>query len=249
MKYLSAVFVFGLVGVVAGCGGDSSGGGSGDETSAEGLWIGGTGNGRAVTGVILDDGTYWILYSIVGNSNVLGGLVQGDGSSQNGSFTSTNGKDFNLEGLGISSVNVDANYTEEQSFDGIVQYSGTGEEISFDTSYDSDYELEPSLSEIEGSYSGAAATSAGTESATVAFSASGEITGASADGCDYTGTVSPRDQGNIYDLSVTFGGGNCVNGSSTVTGVAYFDAVNQEITSAALNGARTDGFIYVGGKL
>lgn len=254
MQHASAVICLALSGVVAGCGG-GGGGGSSDSgstpapaTSAEGLWVGSTDNDRAVTGLVLDDSTYWVLYSIMGNSAIIGGAVQGSGTSQNGSFTSVNGRDFNLEGLGASDVTVNASYVMEQTFSGTIEYAGTGEQITFTSSYDSDYELTPSLAAISGTYSGAASTSGGTESATVTVSDSGAISGSGASGCSFTGSASPRAQGNVYNLSVTFGGGVCANGTSTVTGVAYFDAETKQLRSAALNSAKTDGFIYVGTK-
>lgn len=42
-----------------------------DLGTAEGLWNGTTGSGRVFSGLVLDDGTYWFLYSAVGNNAVL----------------------------------------------------------------------------------------------------------------------------------------------------------------------------------
>lgn len=69
--------------------------------SAEGRWTGTTSTGRAIVGLVLDDGSYWLLYSARGNPNVLAGLVEGTGTSHSGSFGSSNTRDFNLEGAGI----------------------------------------------------------------------------------------------------------------------------------------------------
>ena len=64
--------------------------------TAEGLWTGMMA-GRTVNGAVLDDGTYWFLYSAVGNSALMAGTLQGNGSSLNGTFTSSNGLDFSNE--------------------------------------------------------------------------------------------------------------------------------------------------------
>ena len=240
-----------LAGALSACGGGGGGDGGSSPapaTSAEGLWIGSTNNGRSVTGVVLDDGIYWVLYSLVGNSAVIAGAIQGNGTSQNGSFVSSNGKDFNLEGLGVIDATVSASYVMKQSFTGAVTYTATGAQVTFTSSYDSNYELTPSLTAIAGTYSGSAATTGGSESATVTISTSGAISGSGASGCAFSGSATPRAHGNIYNVSVTFAGGVCDNGTSTVTGVAHFDAATKLLRSAALNSARTNGFIYVGTK-
>ncbi len=49
-------------------------------------------------------------------------------------------------------------------------------------------------------------------------------------------------------MSVTFGGGACSLGTSTVTGVAYYDANDRTLVVAALNATRTNGFLFLGTK-
>lgn len=248
MKHILIVCLACVVSV-SGCGGGGGDGGSpAPATSAEGLWLGTTSNGRTIAGFVLDDDTYWVLYSLIGNSAVIAGAVQGNGTSQSGSFTSSNGKDFNLEGFGVNDVTVSASYVMKQSFNGTIRYTATGDQVTFTSSYNSDYDLTPSLAVLAGTYSGSAATSGGTESATVTISVAGAISGSSASGCNFSGSASPRTHGNVYNVSVTFAGGTCANGTNTVTGVANFDAPTNQINSAALNSARTDGFIFVGTK-
>ncbi|MFA5938662.1 MAG: hypothetical protein WC809_04830 [Sinimarinibacterium sp.] len=246
--WLAAVFAVSL----AACGGGGGDGDGGDNpepaTSAEGLWVGTTSTNRSFAALVLDDGTYWVLYSSQGNSAVVGGAIQGSGTSQSGSFTSSNGRDFSLEGLGVTNLTLNANYVMKQSFNGTVRYTASGEQVTFTSSYDSGYDLTPSLAAVAGSYSGSAATSGGTEAANVSISAAGAISGSGASGCTYSGSATPRARGNVYDISVTFNGGVCANGTSTVSGVAYYDASTKQITSTALNDARTDGFIYIGTK-
>ena len=245
MKRMLAIGLLSVV-IVTGCGGGGNGDGSG--TSAEGLWNGTTSNGRAMSGLVLDDGTYWVLYSLMGNSAVIAGGVQGTGRSRNGAFSSSNGRDFNLEGLGVNDVDISANYVMQESLSGSLRYRATGEVVSFSASYDASYELIPSLELIAGTYSGSAATSGGTEFATASVSTSGAISGSSAGGCTFSGTGSPRARGNVYDVVVTFDGGMCALGTQAVRGVAYFDADLNQLVSAATNNARTDGFIFAGIK-
>jgi hypothetical protein len=52
----------------------------------------------SLAGLVLDDGTYWILYSAPGDSAVIAGAIQGNG-------TSSNGKDFRV-GVAVNDARV-----------------------------------------------------------------------------------------------------------------------------------------------
>lgn len=231
---------------VSACGG-GGGGTTSTPSPAEGLWQGTTSTNRSVSGFVLDDGTYWFLYSVAGSPSIIAGAAQGNASASNGSFSSSNGKDFNLEGSGISDFTMAGTYTARTSLNGTMTYSPSGT-VTFTNTYNPDYDLTPSLAAMAGNYAGAAATSAGVEPTAVAISGSGVITGSGQSGCLFTGIATPRARGNVYNISVTFGGGVCTLGTSTVSGIAHFDAATKILRSAALNSARTDGFIFVGAK-
>jgi hypothetical protein len=248
MKHLVlAIVVFTL----AACGSGSGGGGGDDDDTvsgtAEGLWQGTTNAGRTVTGVVLDDDTYWVFYSIIGNSGVIAGVVQGNGTSSNGSFTSSNGLDFNFEGLGVTTFTLASTYAAKSSWDGTLNYSPSVT-TTFTSSYDSDYDLTPSLAAIAGTYSGSSFSPGGPESTGVAITSTGDISGIGVGGCMFSGSVSPRANGNIFDISITFDSGGCVVGISTATGVAYFDVPTKQFTSVGLDSTRTGGFIFIGNK-
>jgi hypothetical protein len=245
---VSAILI--LAGSISACGGSdesSSPPPPAPATSAEGLWNGTTDTGRSVAGLVLNDGTYWFLYSPVGNPNVLAGLVQGNGSSQTGSFTSSNTRDFNFEGPAILDAILAGSYVKKQSLSGTVTYV-LGGQTTFTSTYDADYDLTPDVNLVVGTYTGSTPTDGGTEDVTVTVSAPDSITGSSITGCNFVGSFSPRSHGNVYDVSVTFAGGVCSNGTSTVNGVAFFDAATKTLYSAALNSTRTNGFVYVGTK-
>ena len=184
-----------------GGGGGSLGGGGTVPASgtAEGLWKGTTNTNRTIAGVVLDDGTYWFIYSSVGNSAVVAGAVQGNGTSSGGAFSSSNGKDFNLEGLGVNNFTLAGSYTAKSSLGGTLTYAPSSTS-TFTSTYNSNYELTPSLATIAGTYSGSAATSGGTESAVFTINGAGAISGSGASGCTFTGTASPRTKGNVYNL-------------------------------------------------
>ena len=219
-------------------------------TSAEGLWNGTSGNGRTIAGLVLDDGTYWFLYSAINSPSLIAGVIQGTSSTQGSSFTSSNGKDFNLEGLGILDLTITGSYVTKHSLSGAMAIlpSLGGGGTTFTSLYNADYDVTPNASLLAGTYTGSTATVEGTELVTVTVSSPGSITGSSASGCSFSGSFSPRARGNAYDVSATFAGGVCSNGTSTVTGIAFFDAATKTLYSAALNSARTNGFIYRGAK-
>jgi hypothetical protein len=64
-----------------------------------------------------------------------------------------------------------------------------------------------------------------------------------AGGCGFAGAATIHVKGNVYDVSVTFGGGHCSNGTSVVTGIAYYNATK---LSAGLN-SKSDEWVFVWG--
>lgn len=239
------VHVVALAGIqllLAGCGG---GGSDAPAGTAQGLWIGTSNTNRTVTGIVLSDGTYYVLYSAVGNPNLIAGVVQGNGTSSGGTFTSGNARDFNLEGLGVQSANVTANYTQRQSLNGSIAYNvGT---TTFASSYSADFEVVPTLATVTGTYTGQVALSVGVQSATVTVLGNGALSGTGG-GCAFTGTAAPRTDGNAYNISITFGGSPCLFANQTFVGLAHYDATRRLLRAAAPNASRTDGVLFVGTK-
>lgn len=229
--------------------GDNGGSGGSATTTAEGLWRGTTDTNRSVTGVVLHDGTFYVLYSAAGNPSVIAGVVQGSGTSNNGSLSSSNAKDFNLEGHVVYPVTVSASYYVKQSLNGQVTSvnppSGT---VSFTSTYDSSYEVTPTISALVGTYLGQVATSGGVESVTLTVNSSGVISGTGASGCAASGTVATRSDGNIYDFSIAFGGAPCQLANQTLIGIAYYNSITHFLYGAAPNASRTDGVLFVGSK-
>ena len=248
-KHLVSILGIALTLTVGGCGGDSDSTPAPTPTpaasSAEGLWSGSTNTNRTIGGVVLDDGTYYVLYSVPANPNVLAGMVQGNGTSNNGSFTSANARDFNLEGFGVLSATISGSYAERQSLSGSITYSGGGV-TTFTSTFDPAYDTTPSLASLAGTYTGQAGSIGGVQSATVTVAATGVFTGVEADGCSFTGTATPRVRGNIFDQSVTFGGAPCEFAGSTLVGIAYLDVPNHRLYGAAPASNRTNAVIFSG---
>jgi hypothetical protein len=81
------------------------------------------------------------------------------------------------------------------------------------------------------------------QNAVATLNATGAFSG-SVSGCSFAGTAMPHGNVNVFDLSVTFQGGLCVFGTSTLTGIAQFDGIY--LIAVAPNAARTDGFFFIG---
>lgn len=215
-------------------------------TTAEGLWTGTTGDGRTISGLVLDDDTYWLWYSAVGQPSVLAGGFQGSGLSQNGAFTSSNGIDFNLEGigpLGLVDTTLAANYVIRKSFNGVITYPTTTQ-TSFTSTFNTDYDAAPSVASLVGTYIWSSTSGI----FTITIDPSGSIAG-TLQACIYTGTLSPRTAGNVYDVSITAGGRLCGGTGLLQTGVAWFDAATNRIFISTLNrGNGIFSIIFVGTK-
>lgn len=213
-----------------------------------GLWQGSTSSGRTLTTFILDDGVYWMLYSSLNAGAAIAGLIQGSATTINGSFSSSDAKDVNLEGQGIGAATLSASYVAKQSLNGSISYLNSNQTVSFTSTYNIGYEQAPSLATLAGTYSGIASSAGSSDAALVRIDAGGNLAGIATSGCQFAGTVAPHARGNLYDISISFKGGVCSNGSSALKGVGYYDADAKRLYNVALNGDRSSGFIFVGLK-
>ncbi len=213
-------------------------------TSAEGRWTGSTSAGRTVVGLILEDGSYWLFYTTTDTPTILAGLVQGIGTSHSGSFGSSNTRDFNLEGAGIRTATMQGSYVPNKSFQGTIAYV-TGDTENVTSTYHADSESTSNMNLVVGTYAGLRDDK---HTITITVDSAGTLSVHASDGCTFTGTFSPRAKGNVLHTSVTFGGGACRQGTETLTGVAFYDAVTNRLYSAALNHARTTSSLFLGTK-
>lgn len=133
-----------------GCGGQTS-----DQTStlasantAAGLWAGTTNTNRTLTTAVLDDGTYYFFYSSAVNPNQIAGVIQGTGTSNNGSFTSPNTKDFGI-GVAVQDATISADYASRQFLNGSIAYSVAGT-VTFTSSYNTAYDTAPTVASLAG---------------------------------------------------------------------------------------------------
>src|SRR5207253_5143502 len=85
-------------------------------TPAEGFWDGTTSTNSAIDGVVLDDRTFYFFYA----DNSSAGLVQGTATAVNGQFASSNAKNFDFTGLGVTAVSIAGTYAPRTSLNGAI---------------------------------------------------------------------------------------------------------------------------------
>jgi hypothetical protein len=242
--------------VLTGCGG----GGGGDSTttpvpqtaSAEGLWIGTTVDNRVVEGFVLDDGSYYAVYSEPFGSSVVG-VVQGSGSSLNGTYTTSNARDYYFGSSPyVESVTVTGNYVPMQTINGVSIWPD-GSRSTFSAVYDPDYDATPSLTVVAGTYSGevvGGSESLGVNSDDIVatISTGGTITGSSTYGCSFSGSVAPRTHGNVYNVSIIMGGAPCLFPNQTLTGMLFYRSDTQVTFSVTQTADRSGGLVLLAQK-
>jgi len=239
------VFFMCLVLSTIGCGSDS-GSTAPVVSEAEGLYHGHTNTNRETSGIILEDGTFYIVYSVENNPDLIAGVLQGNCTTNSGNLTSSNAKDFNIEASGIYPATITASYSET-SLNGTVSYNN-GTSSTFLTTYDSTYENTPYLSDLAGTFNGAVAFSLGTEDAILTILPNGTLSGVGESGCEITGTITPRSSGDVYNVSISFGDDPCYYKNKTITGIGYYDINTGRLWLAALTSNRSDCVIFVGTK-
>ena len=216
-------------------------------STAEGLWLGTTNTNRTLTAAVLDDGTYYVFYSLAAAPAQIAGIIQGTGASNDGSFTSSNAKDFGI-GVAVLDATLSATYATRQSFNGSIIYPGASA-VTLTSSYNSAYDTTPTVASLTGVYTGQLGDSLGLQTANVTVLSDGTFTGSEQNGCTFTGTVTARTKGDVFDQSLTFGGVPCLLPGSTFQGILYFDIPTRRLYTAAPNSLRTNAAIFFGTKI
>lgn len=225
--------------VLAACGG--GGGGSSSTPApmppASGLYQGTTDTNRQASVLVLDDGRVYSLYSVVGNPNTIAGGIIGTVASNNGALSNGNGLDYNLEGQGVNAVTLSGTYTAKASVSTTIQYAN-GTKVTFNGKYDTSYDTTPTQATVTGTFKGTSVTNLGSDpDVTITADANGSITGTGT-GCAFTGTIKPHSAGNVYDVTINFGAGQCAYPNTSATGVGVINgtAIHVELQTPAKAG-------------
>lgn len=251
MRYFFIKFVtlwLACTAILSGCGG-SLGGAPGQASTAEGLFVGTNSASQAITMFVVNTGPYYQFYSAANNPAVIAGALQGTTLQSNGSVTSADTIDINLQGLGARAASLSGSYVTAQSNNGTVIYPSLNQTTTFAATYSpAGYQAAPNLAILAGTYTGNGGSSALAENHTLTISTSGAINGAGAGGCAYSGTAVLLAKGNGYLIALSFGGAPCALANSTITGIAYLDSATKRLYATGLLATRVDGFVFSGTK-
>ncbi len=236
--------------LIAGCGG----GGDSPATTvptAEGVY-GGTLTGstsNAFQMLVLENGDYWTMYG-TSTSTIffVNGFVQGSGASSNGTFSSSNARDFGFAPAVSGSVSATYNASTPSISGTVSAPAGT---VGFSGGAIAgslyNYNTPASVSSISGAW---ALTELAGSRLALNIAASGAFTASSSDGCNFSGTVTPRPSGkNVFNVALTFGPAPCGLPGQAATGIAVAYPLSSGATQlvvAAVDGPRTYGAAAVG---
>lgn len=257
-RTLGAAVLSGLL--LAACGG---GGGNTSASSTspvatapavDGFYSGQTDKGEAVTGVILADNSYFMLYSKPNLPTSLSGVVFGAGTVQSGSFSSAASTDIRLNDtatpptIATPSVTLSASYEPKKTFNGTLSYPDNSV-TAFTSAYNDAYTTPPTLASWQGTYTGTIASAGQWESLTLTVAADGTMSGPLLCDCNVSAVARPLSAGNAYGINIKFNGGNHLLSGLTLTGTAYLDTVNKRLVLFGnLDGANPRPAIYFGTK-
>jgi Repeat of unknown function (DUF5648) len=222
---------------------------TGGVATAEGVWTGTTDRNETVRAIILDDGTYYMLYSKPGTATDAG-VFQGSGSAVGGIFSSSDGKDFpipqgatlersivrmSLSGSYVPRTNLQLTITDAGGARSLVatHVSGSGQPAS--------------LAAAAGQYTGFTGHAAGGKNpASFTLDASGNIAGGSAF-CSFQGTLTPNRSVNVFDW-VQRAPGGCSFGKGPIFGIIHYDEATGQLRGFAPFDLRSDQFYLIGTK-
>ena len=218
--------------------------------SPQGLYLGSLDGGLQFASLILENGQYWGLYSRNREGYFqTAGMVQGSGSSNGGSFSAPDVRDFNP--IPFNPGSLTATYAPQSRLDGTL---GTPNgDIPFVNTAPGlplyDYNATPNPSQLAGKW-----TMLGSDGATYAMT--GPVNGnISAVGtCSFSGTLLPRPSGkNVFNASLNFDAGACRLSGQSASGVGFSwlqdGGIVRQLIIATVRADRTMGTVMTGSQV
>lgn len=196
-----------------------------------GLWQGTTHTGRATHVVILDDGRFYFLYSTIADTTIMGGSIVGRMTNSGQSYTSQLAYDFDWEGMAGQTGTLTGSIDNQAGFNGNMNYTTNADRaFSFTSSLRQPAANVVTLTDVAGAYANSDRTM------TMDIDEKGGVSGvAFSKKCAFAGTVVPtRNYTSILQITLSFAGGGCSLGASTVEGIAIYNPERKELLGAAV---------------
>jgi len=237
--------------LVAGCGGggDDSGPPPSALDRSAGFYEGTTAGQRKISVIVLETGRYYTIYGPLGSpqSSQIEGVMVGDGTAGGDNFSSNNLENVNFTFQTSTPGALGATFALQRYFDANIAYAGGGTD-AFNADYSFDYEQAPSIGLVAGNYSGQLAAIDGVEGAALAISGSGAVSLATPGGCSAGGAIYLHPFGNVYDITLTYGGAACPAAGQTLTGHATYDSATGALTAITTSPTFADVTLVVATK-
>lgn len=244
------VFILGLC-LLAGCdSGSSSSGKSADTTQPEGVWVGRTVDDREGVAIIDKKGSCYMFYSAPGKgiTQSLSGVVIGTGAAKDQTYTATGARDYYIPNASVSRLNVLAQFVPHERFTGVSSYPATGAKSTFEGFYSPLNEADTKTESIVGQFIGKIASETGMTDASFFVYSDGTISGSEQYGCTFSGTVTPKQKGNVFDFVINFKEG-CILSGQKVRGVGIYIPDRNKLVLAAVGANPDIGFSFTGGLI
>ena len=199
-------------------------------SAAEGLWRGTTASGRSIIAVVLEDGTYYVLYGGTSNPAVTG-AIEGRSTAAAGTFTTQGSRNIALAGnLALGATEVAGTYVPRSTLDLTIGAGGAAETVS--AAYDASYDVPASVAPLAGHYTGRTGHVADPFSMSLTIAADGTFTMVGS--CQFTGSIAPHAATGVFDLTVHAVSGVCLGGpSNIVRGILVYDAATGVLDAVA----------------
>jgi hypothetical protein len=216
--------------------------------SAQDTYLGTLSDGREHQTIVLENDQFYTMYGrTVGGVFAIEGFLQGNGKSNNGSFSATDVVDSTTTTLRTGAT-VTATYSPGVNLNGSLVETGTT--VTFTSAPIStavfNYNAAPSLATLSGAWT---LTSLRGTSNVFTVAATGAFT-ATSGACTFSGTFIPRASGkNIFDVSMTFGAAPCTLPAQTINGIAVSYLLTdgkRQLIIAGLDAGRTNSAAFVG---
>lgn len=189
-----------------------------------GLWQGTRDDTRAVTTIMLGDGTYYMQYAA--SATQPGGVVRGTGEFKGATFTSGDGIDFRF-GRPPGRAAISAKLGGHQTVAGTVNTS------PLMLTYDRPFDPDGKLADLAGSYPGQVTFALGTRQTTFEVAADGTLK-TELNGCTITGRAVPR-WDDAFDLTLQFGGSPCVFPGAVFQGAVVYSHDLKQLQAAVVS--------------
>lgn len=222
-----------------------------DPTKSAGLYSGTMSNGSYTLGALLDDGSYWMVYTVPNQPQYLAGFINGKATSTDGTLRSSDVLDVNFTGPVFKTGSLSGTYTTHSRMGGTLQYNGSSA-VTLTSTYETASTQPASLFALAGTFTVdmafASSGYVGSDTMSLVIPTSGVFSGTTTKGCRISGKAVPRTGLNVFDLTITAGASPCVLPNATSTGVGFYDASTGKLFAAATTANRANVLLALGMK-